>query len=115
MHKKTRMECSKDARRVLARNGVDLTECKYNVSGSEVHLSGWLCKTTGAEFTGLQVESLVMDLLRSMHGYTIQGEMENWKFNSQQIRYLADRVVPETMSKEEADDIAAYDDYKLGN
>ncbi len=87
----SRLESSKEVRRVLNRNGVDLSYCQYSASGYEVRLQGWLCKIDGSEFHGLQVEALIQDLGRKLPGFFINGDMDNWKFNSEHIQYLAER------------------------
>ncbi len=91
MKKMTRMESSKEVRRVLNRNGVDLSYCQYSVAGYEIRLTGWLCKTDGSDFNAGMVEGLIHDFRKSLHGFYISGDLDNWSFNSDHITYLGDR------------------------
>ena len=114
--KSSRMENSKDARRVLSRHGVDLSFCQYNVAGSEVRLTGYLCKLDGSEYNGLQIEAMIRDFMSNLDGFMIVGDLENWKFNSEHIQFLGDRGShQENMSQEDADTEAEFDDYDLAN
>jgi hypothetical protein len=114
MKKASRMENSKDARRVLNRNGVDLSYCQYNVAGSEVRLTGYLCKVDGSEYNGLQVEGIIHDFQRTLKDFTVVGDLDNWKFSSDHISFLGDRKEhQENMSQEQADIEKEYDDYDI--
>ncbi len=92
MKKMTRMESSKEVRRVLNRNGVDLSYCQYSVAGYEIRLSGWLCKTDGSDFVPGQVEALIHDFKKALHGFSVAGDLENWHFTSEYISYLGDKA-----------------------
>lgn len=85
------MESNKEARRVLNRHHVDLSYCHLFCSSRDVLLSGWLCKTDGTDFTGPQVYTLIEDFQRTLSGYSITGEFENWNFNTERITYLGER------------------------
>ena len=85
------MESNKEVRRVLNRNGVDLGFCQYSCFGSEILLSGWLCKHDGSEFSGPQVQALIGDMARYMNGYAVKGEFDNWSFNSERITYVGEK------------------------
>ncbi len=85
------MESSKEVRRVLNRNGVDLSYCQYSVSGMDIRLTGWLCKTDGTDFIAGQVEGMIHDLKKSLHGFYICGEFDNWSFTSEYISFIGDR------------------------
>lgn len=87
----TRMESSKEVRRVLNRNGVDLSYCQYSVSGFEIRLTGWLCKTDGTDFIAGQVEGMIHDFKRSLQGFCLSGELDNWSFTSEYISFIGDR------------------------
>ena len=113
--KLTRLESSKEVRRALNRHSVDLSFCQYSASGYEVRLTGWLCKVDGSEFHGLQIEALIQDLQRKLPGFFVNGDLDNWKFTTDHIQYLADRkstvmnteIVADEMSETEEE----YDDY----
>jgi hypothetical protein len=114
--KMTRLECSKEVRRGLNRHGVDLGYCQYSASGNEVRLTGWLCKIDGAEFHGLEIESLIMDFQRKLPGFFINGDCDNWKFTSEHIQYLAERK-PLSERTERNDELSSteeeYDNYGI--
>ena len=85
------MESNKEARRILNRHGVDLAYCQYSCVGNEVHLSGWLCKHDGSDFNGPQIQSLINDIQRLLHGFSVSGNCDNWKFTSDSISYVGER------------------------
>lgn len=91
MKKLTRMECNKEARRVLNRHGVDLAYCQFTCYGNEVRLTGWLCKTDATDYTGPLIEAIVHDFHRSLPGFMIYGEFDNWNFTSERIQFLGER------------------------
>ena len=88
MKKMTRMESSKEARRVLNRNGVDLSYCQYSVAGYEIRLTGWLCKVDGSDFNAAQVEGLIHDFKKTLQGFYIAGDLDNWSFTSEYISFM---------------------------
>ncbi len=90
----TRMESSKEARRVLNRNGVDLSYCQYSVAGYEIRLTGWLCKSDGSDFNAGQVEGLIHDFKKTLQGFYIAGDLDNWSFTSEYISFLGDKDGP---------------------
>lgn len=103
MKKITRLESSKKLRRVLNIHHVDLCLCQYAIFGKEITLSGYLNKIGGLDFNTSQVESLILDLVRIFPGISIRGELENWKFTSDNIRELetvADIPVNEDMDED---------------
>lgn len=81
------MESNKEARRVLNRHGVDLSNCQYSCSGSEIRLTGWLCRYDGSDFSGQMVEALVQDLKGKL-GIYVYGDLDNWKFSNESISFL---------------------------
>lgn len=83
--KMSRLESSKEVRRVLNRYGVDLGQCQYSVAGREVLLTGWLCKTDGSDFGSQEISSMVNDFMTMIRGCSIRGDMENWSFSSDHI------------------------------
>ena len=91
MKKMTRMESSKEVRRILNRNGVDLSYCQYSVAGYEIRLTGWLCKTDGSDFIAPQIESMIHDFKKVLQGFYIAGELENWQFTSEYITFTGDK------------------------
>ena len=116
--KLSRLESSKEVRRALNRHSVDLSYCQYSASGYEVRLTGWLCKIDGSEFHGLQIEALIQDLQRKLPGYFVNGDLDNWKFNSEHIQYLAERKDHKSESDSSIQDEMSetqdeYDDYDI--
>jgi hypothetical protein len=95
-HKMTRMESSKEVRRVLNRNGVDLTYCQYSAAGKEVRLTGWLCKYDGTEFNAHNVEALVADFCATLAGHNIVGDLDNWSFSTDHMSHIGDTEEPAT-------------------
>jgi hypothetical protein len=91
MRKMTRMECNKEARRTLNRHGVDLSYCQFACYGNEIRLTGWLCKTDSSDFTGPLIEAIIHDFKKSLPGFMIFGEFDNWSFTSERIQYLGER------------------------
>lgn len=88
MRKMTRMECSKEARRVLNRHGVDLGYCQYSCTGYEIRMTGWLCKHDGSDFNGQQIEAMINDFKSQLDGFAVFGDLDNWQFSSDQISKL---------------------------
>jgi hypothetical protein len=91
MRKLTRMECNKEARRVLAKHSVDMSYCQFSCCGMEVKLTGWLCKIDGSDFTAPQIEGMVHDFHRHLPNFMIFGDFDNWSFNSERITFVGDR------------------------
>jgi hypothetical protein len=100
--KLTRMESSKEVRRVLNRNGVNLSYCNYSCAGKEIRLTGWLCKYDESDYNGGQIEGLMQDFERYLPGFTVVGELENWSFSSDQIRYTGTNL--EILGEQEEED-----------
>jgi hypothetical protein len=88
MKKLSRMEANKEARRVLAKHGTDLSECQYSCSGSEVRINGYLQKIDGSDFSAQGVEAMVVDFGRHLPGFYIAGDCDNWKFSSDHINHV---------------------------
>lgn len=89
MHKQqknSRLENSKEVRRVMNRFGVDLTQCQYSVTGREIRITGRLLKTDGSDFGGPEVECLIQEFQSVLRGFFVRGEMENWIFSSDHIQ-----------------------------
>ena len=91
MKKLSRLESNKEVRRVLNRHCADLSQCQYSCSGFEIRLTGWLCKTDGSEYHPYQIESIIQDFQRKLKGYLIQGDLDNWSFSSERIKYLVEK------------------------
>lgn len=91
MKKMTRMESSKEVRRVLNRNGIDLSYCQYSVAGKDIRLTGWLCKTDGTDFSATQIETMINDFKSTLRGFMVSGDCENWSFTSDYISFLGER------------------------
>ncbi|MCM2351517.1 MAG: hypothetical protein NDI69_15955 [Bacteriovoracaceae bacterium] len=90
MRKLSRLEATKEVRRVLNRHGVDLSYCQYSVAGMEVRLTGWLCKLNTSNFNGSQIESMIQEFMRLLPGYSIVGSLDNWSFSSDHINFIGD-------------------------
>lgn len=88
MKKLSRLEANKEARRVLAKHGVDLSECQYSCSSSELRINGYLQKNDRSEFHSQEIEALVIDFQRHLPGFYISGECENWKFSTDHINHV---------------------------
>lgn len=88
MRKLSRLEANKEARRVLSKNGVNLSYAQYSVSGREIRLTGWLCHQDYSNFNAHEIEMIVQDLIRVLPGFIIAGDFENWKFSSDYITQL---------------------------
>ena len=91
MKKMTRMESNKEARRVLNRNGVNLSHCQCSCFGKEIRLTGNLLKQDDSDFNGGMVESLIQDFQSALPGYVISGDLDNWKFSSDHITFLGNK------------------------
>lgn len=104
MSKMSRLEGSKEVRRVLNRFGVDLGQCQYGVYGREICLTGYLMKTDGSEFGGQEIEYMIHEFQAILRGYTVRGDMENWRFSSDHIASLGgeEEEVQEESSEEAA-------------
>lgn len=88
-HKKSRLENSKDVRRILNRFGVDLTQCQYSVCGKDIRLTGTLLKVGGLEFGASEIESMIQEFQTALRGFTVNGEMDNWSFSTGHLQNLA--------------------------
>lgn len=98
----SRLEANKDVRRILNRNGVDLSYTQYSVAGMDIRLTGWLCKYDGSDFSTVQIENLIHEFQRTLHGYSVSGDFENWQFTTDHISYIG---------KDDDDQPAFYEDY----
>ena len=88
MHKKlSRMESSKEARRVMNRNQVDLSSCQFSCSGKEITLTGTLKKTNGESFTAPLILALIEDFAHSLPGSTVTGHCDNCQFSPGHISF----------------------------
>lgn len=90
MRKLSRLEATKEVRRVLNRHGVDLSYCQYSVAGMEVRLTGWLCKLDASNYNGSQIESMIQEFMRLLPGYSIVGSLDNWSFSTDHINFIGD-------------------------
>ncbi len=110
------MESNKEARRVLNRHGVDLSYCQFSCAGSEVRLTGWLCKYDGSDFSGQMIEAMITDLQRQLPGIQVFGDLDNWKFSSDHISHVGEKQ--ESKGNGGEDNSERYeidvDDYDLG-
>lgn len=82
------MESNKEARRVLNRHGVDLSYCQFSCAGSEIRMTGWLCKYDGSDFSGQMVEAMISDLQKQLPGISVFGDLDNWQFTTDHISFL---------------------------
>lgn len=114
----SRMEANKEVRRVMNRHGADLMYAQYSVSGLEIRITGWLCKHDNSNFNATQIEAMIQDFKRFLEGYTICGDLDNWKFSSNHIRFIGEKAEGEEdeltivsdSGSSEYDDVAAEDD-----
>lgn len=90
MKKLSRMEASKEVRRILVKNSVDLSLAQYLVAGYEIRLSGWLIRIDQMDFTPKQVEIMIEEFQRRLPQYMLIGDMDNWNFTAAYITYLGD-------------------------
>ena len=86
--KLSRMEANKEVRRILNRNGVDLTYTQYSVGGMDVRLTGWLCRTDSSDFSANKVETMIQEFQRVLPGYSVTGDFDNWSFTTDHITFL---------------------------
>lgn len=117
MRKLSRLEANKEARRVLSRNGVNLSYAQYSVSGREIRLTGWLCHQDNSNFNAHEIEMIVQELLRVLPGFLIAGDFENWKFSSDYITQLDSSSKTSTSSGGDEEDSERYVidlDYEIG-
>lgn len=92
MRKLTRMEANKEVRRVLNRQGVDLSYTQYSVAGMDIRLTGWLCKPDTSDFNASQIENMIHEFQRLLPGYSVTGDFDNWSFTTEHITFLGDRT-----------------------
>lgn len=105
MQKMSRLESSKEVRRVLNRFGVDLTQCQYGVYGREICLTGMLLKTDGSDFGGQEIEYMIHEFQAILRGFTVRGEMDNWSFSSDHINSVGGEE--EQPHEEESEEVAS--------
>ncbi len=89
--KLSRMECAKEVRRILNRNGVDLCYCQYSVGGSEVRLTGWVCRTDGSEFHTTHIDAIIIDFQNTLPGHNLTGDCDNWSFTTDHITRVGEK------------------------
>lgn len=106
MQKMSRLESSKEVRRVLNRFGVDLCQCQYGVYGREICLTGMLLKTDGSDFGGQEIEYMIHEFQSILRGFTVRGEMDNWSFSSDHIANLGGNE-EEAPAEDETEEVAS--------
>lgn len=112
MRKMSRMEISKECRRVLNRHGVDLSYCQYTCSPYEIRLHGELYKIDGSDFNSGEIDYMIGDFRKIQSGINVYGELDNWTFNSDQIQYTGDKATRTGGSDKEAEVyVIDLDDY----
>lgn len=104
--KMSRMESSKEVRRVLNRNGVDLSFCQYSCSGKDIRLTGALYHYDGSDFSAQQIDGMIQEFLSVLPGFMIVGELDNWSFSSDHISYQGDHELEEEEEEEEQSEVA---------
>lgn len=82
--KASKAQISKEVRRVLARYQVDLTRIHFSAGMHSIHLSGYLLKSSGHDFSASVIQGLTAELLRIGN---IRCELENWHVGSEGIYY----------------------------
>lgn len=103
----SRLESSKEVRRILNRFGVDLGQCQYGVFGREICLNGMLLKTDGSDFGAQEIEFMIHEFQAVLRGYTVRGDMDNWQFTSDHIACLNKEGSHEEAQEEESDEAAS--------
>lgn len=114
MRKLSRMETSKECRRVLNRHGVDLSHCQYSCSPYEVRMYGKLLKIDGSEYNANEIEYMIQDFKKQLNGINVMGELENWRFTSDQISYVGVKHATGSVGGEDHDSevyVIDLDDY----
>ena len=101
MTKLSRMEANKIVRRVLSRHTVDLSQTQYSVSGKDIRLTGFLCKTDGSHMPANHIETMIQEFMRYLPGFYITGDFSNWSFTSDHITFLGKEDSNEVMQEEE--------------
>lgn len=76
----------------MHRHGVDLSYAQYSVCGMDIRLTGWLCKNDTSDFNASQIESMVQEFQRYLHGYSVTGDFDNWSFSTDHITFLGDKT-----------------------
>ncbi len=104
--KMSRMESSKEVRRVLNRNGVDLSFCQYSCSGKEIRLTGALYHYDGSDFSAQQIDGMIQEFMSILPGFMIVGELDNWSFSSDHISYQGSNELEEEEEEEEQSEVA---------
>ena len=82
--KVSKAQVSKEVRRVLARYQVDLSLIHFSAGMHSIHLSGYLMKASGYDFSASVVQTLTSELLRIG---TIRCELENWYVGNEGVHY----------------------------
>ena len=108
--KLSRMEANKEVRRILNRNGVDLTYTQYSVGGMDVRLTGWLCRSDTTDFSANKVETMIQEFQRVLPGYSVTGDFDNWSFTTDHITYLGSKEGEEGAGEEAS--AGAGEDYE---
>jgi hypothetical protein len=89
----SRIEASKEVRRVLTRQYADLSYCQYSIAGLEVRLTGWPYKFDNSDYNNLQVERMIQEFQQLLPGLSVTGDFDNWNFSIEHITFLGDRKI----------------------
>lgn len=82
--KLSKAQISKEVRRVLARYQVNLTQIYFTAGMHSIHLSGFLVKPNGQDFSPSVVNAMAIELLKIG---TIRSELENWYIGSDGVHF----------------------------
>lgn len=82
--KVSKAQVSKEVRRILARYQVDLTYIHFSASIHTIHLSGYLIKASGYDFSASVVQTLTNELLKIG---AIRCELENWHIGNEGVNF----------------------------
>ena len=75
---------SKDVRRVLARYQVDFTYLHFSAGMHSIHISGYLLKASGHNFSASVVQAMTQELLRIG---SIRCELDNWYIGAEGVHF----------------------------
>ncbi len=82
--KLSKAQISKEVRRILARYQVNLSLIYFTAGMHSIHLSGYLVKPNGQDFSPSVVNAMAIELLKIG---TIRSELENWYIGSDRVHF----------------------------
>jgi hypothetical protein len=100
--KLSRSEQTKEVRRILSKNDVDLSEMQVSCSGSRISFYGTLTKRSGGVFSQEALSNMVAEL--SKYG-RISSELSNWDLNGGVRNTEKNKVEVEAEDTDEEEEI----------